>query len=78
MVGEGAMSVKIDQYYDKTAGKTKFKAFCKRCNRPYPPGVNPVNAERHATRRGLNAETGLCKLCDLETAKIVEASVGQV
>ena len=69
--------MKIEQYYDVHAGKTKFRTRCNRCNRPYPPGINPVNAERHATRKGFNPETGLCKLCDLQAAKSVEATVGQ-
>lgn len=71
------MSVKLDQYFDKFDGKTKFRARCKRCNRGYPEGVNPVNAERHGVRRGLDAETGLCRLCTLQAPKSEENSVGQ-
>lgn len=59
------MSIKLDQYFNKRESKTKFRARCKRCNRGYPEGVNPVNAERHGTRRGLDEDTGLCRLCRL-------------
>lgn len=72
------MTIKIEQYFDVHKGKTRFKVRCARCNRPYPPGINPLNAERHGTRRGFNPGTGLCRLCDLQTAKEVEATVGQV
>lgn len=72
------MTVKIDQFYDIHAKKTKFKVHCARCNRGYPEGINPVNAERHATRKGFNADTGLCKLCTLQTVNTTEeAGVGQ-
>lgn len=57
------MSIKVEQYFSKQAQRTKFRARCKRCNRGYPEGINPVNAQRHGTRRGLDEETGLCRLC---------------
>lgn len=60
------MSIKLDQYFDQKQGKTKFRARCKRCNRGYPEGINPVNAQRHGTRRGLDETTGLCRLCRLQ------------
>lgn len=60
------MSVKLDQYFDKYAHKTKFRARCRRCNRGYPEGINPVNAQRHGVRKGLDVDTGLCRLCLLQ------------
>lgn len=60
------MSIKLDQYFDKHSNRTKFRARCRRCNRGYPEGINPVNAQRHGTRRGLDEETGLCRLCKLQ------------
>ena len=71
------MSIKLDQYFDKGAQRTKFRARCRRCNRGYPEGINPVNAERHGIRRGLDEETGLCRLCRLQKAPQEEATVGQ-
>lgn len=65
-------NVKLQQYFDNKEHKTKFRARCRRCNRGYPEGINPVNAERHGTRRGLNAETGLCRLCHLQGVEVDE------
>lgn len=66
------MNPKLDQWFDTSVNKTRFRDVCRRCGTKFHICDTPLAAHRAAERKGYDLETGLCKVCHLmESMKVL-------
>lgn len=59
------MNPKLEQWWDASVGKTRFRDVCRRCGHKFHVCDNPLSAHTAAEKKGYNLETGLCRVCNV-------------